>query len=174
MYTLTPLPDLIAAIASIAAVMIGYDSAFIGTTISLSSFKSEFGFGKMTTKETDLISANIVSCYQAGCFFGALVSQKKIPFPASISTLLRSVFAHPFPRPQLGYVVGQLLGRKWGLLASSMLFTLGAGLMLGATGERGLGLIYVSSESENLSLFIRSGWVFVAHLLARFALFRYM
>lgn len=99
MYTLTPLPDLIAAIASIAAVMIGYDSAFIGTTISLSSFKSEFGFGKMTTKETDLISANIVSCYQAGCFFGALVSQKKNSFPRLHLHITSFRICSPFSTP---------------------------------------------------------------------------
>lgn len=75
-----------AIIATFAAVMIGYviaqlsfvshsprfltlyryDSAFIGTSISLASFKSEFSLMSKTATEFDLISANIVSLYQAG------------------------------------------------------------------------------------------------------------
>jgi MFS family permease len=102
------------AVAAFAAVMIGYDSAFIGGTIALASFKEEFGLDKMSTSQVNFLSANIVSCYQAGCFFGAL----------------------------FGYPIGQLWGRKKGLMFAGMVFVLGAGLMLGATGERGLGLLY--------------------------------
>ena len=36
-------PDALASVAAFAAVMIGYDSAFIGTSISLASFKNELG-----------------------------------------------------------------------------------------------------------------------------------
>ncbi|CAG8947141.1 unnamed protein product [Penicillium salamii] len=105
---------LLAAVASCTSCMIGYDSAFIGTTISLDSFKDEFGFGAMGDTERNLISANIVSCYQAGAFFGAF-------------------FAYP---------IGHFWGRRIGLLAAGLVFTLGAGLMLGANGDRGLGLLY--------------------------------
>ncbi|KAJ5950953.1 Major facilitator superfamily domain general substrate transporter [Penicillium vulpinum] len=105
---------LLAAVASCTSCMIGYDSAFIGTTLSLDSFKSEFGFNEMSDSTRNLISANIVSCYQAGAFFGAF-------------------FAYP---------IGHFWGRKIGLLASGLIFTLGAGLMLGVTGDRGLGLLY--------------------------------
>ncbi|EXJ95027.1 hypothetical protein A1O1_00145 [Capronia coronata CBS 617.96] len=103
-----------AAVAGSAAMMIGYDSAFIGGTLALTSFRDEFGFGDMSKSQVNLLSANIVSCYQAGAFFGAF-------------------FAYP---------AGHYLGRRWGLVIFSALFTLGAGLMLGATGARGLGLIY--------------------------------
>ncbi|KAF8533357.1 putative quinate permease [Trichophaea hybrida] len=103
-----------ASIAAFAAVMIGYDSAFIGGTIALPSFRKEFGFDKLAVKEVNFLSANIVSCYQAGCFFGAL----------------------------FGYPLGQLLGRKKGLMIAGAVFILGAGMMLGATASRGLGLIY--------------------------------
>jgi MFS family permease len=89
-------------------------SAFIGTTLSLDSFKNEFGFKKMTTAHVNLLSANIVSCYQAGAFFGALFA----------------------------YIAAFFTGRVSGLFIFSIIFTLGAGLMLGANGERGLGLIY--------------------------------
>ncbi|KAJ5689901.1 Major facilitator superfamily domain general substrate transporter [Penicillium macrosclerotiorum] len=105
---------LLAAVASFTSCMIGYDSAFIGTTISLQSFKDEFHFDTMSDSAQDLLSANIVSLYQAGAFFGAF-------------------FAYP---------IGHFWGRKIGLLASALVFILGAGLMLGANGDRGLGLIY--------------------------------
>ena len=94
--------------------MIGYDSAFIGGTLALTSFKDEFGFDTLSKSKVSLTSANIVSCYQAGAFFGAF-------------------FAYP---------AGHYLGRKIGLTIFSAVFTLGAGMMLGATGSRGLGLIY--------------------------------
>jgi MFS family permease len=94
--------------------MIGYDSAFIGTTLSLDSFKDEFRWEEMSDSKQGLVSANIVSLYQAGAFFGAL-------------------FAYP---------AGHFWGRRLGLMASALVFFLGAGMMLGANGDRGLGLIY--------------------------------
>lgn len=103
-----------AAVAAFCAVMIGYDSAFIGGTIALASFKSEFNWKQYTTDQANLVSANIVSVYQAGAFFGSFGA----------------------------YIAGHFLGRKRGLQIFSSIFILGAGLMLGATGERGLGLIY--------------------------------
>ena len=104
----------LAAVASCASCMIGYDSAFIGTTLALDSFKDEFRFEELSDSAVDLMSANIVSCYQAGAFFGAL-------------------FAYP---------VGHFWGRKIGLIVASLVFILGSGLMLGVSGERGLGLLY--------------------------------
>jgi MFS family permease len=104
----------LAAVAGSAAIMIGYDSAFIGTTLSLQSFKNEFRFDKISTAQVNLLSANIVSCYQAGAFFGALFA----------------------------YVTAYYTGRTSGLALYSAIFMLGSGLMLGANGERGLGLIY--------------------------------
>ncbi|KAG4025167.1 hypothetical protein MFRU_064g00040 [Monilinia fructicola] len=103
-----------ATVAAFCAVMIGYDSAFIGGTIALTSFKDEFKWSQYSEKESLLISENIVSLYQAGAFFGALGA----------------------------YAAGHYLGRKMGLQVFSGIFVLGAGLMLGANGDRGLGLIY--------------------------------
>jgi len=60
-----------ALVAGSAAMMIGYDSAFIGGTLALSSFEHEFGFNKLSTSEVNFKNENIVSCYQAGAFFGA-------------------------------------------------------------------------------------------------------
>lgn len=115
---------LLAAVASCTSCMIGYDSAFIGTTLALQSFKDEFGFDDMAAAEKDLISANIVSTYQAGAFFGAF-------------------FAYP---------VGHFWGRRIGLLVSALVFFLGAGLMLGANGDRGLGLLYAGRVLAGLGV----------------------
>ncbi|KAI1174826.1 general substrate transporter [Nemania sp. FL0916] len=103
-----------ASVASFASCMIGYDSAFIGTTLALPSFKNEFQFDSLSTDEQALISANIVSLYQAGAFFGSLFA----------------------------YGSTHYLGRRKSLVVFVAIFILGAGLMLGATRERGLGLIY--------------------------------
>jgi len=45
---------------------LSYDSAFIGTSISLASFRKEFGLDLMSDGEVDTIEGNIVSTYQAG------------------------------------------------------------------------------------------------------------
>lgn len=103
-----------AAVAAFAAVMIGYDSAFIGGAIALTSFQSEFNWSQYSRSKVDLISANIVSCYQAGAFFGAF-------------------FAYP---------VGHFWGRKQGLQVFSCVFIVGAAMMLGTNARRGLGLLY--------------------------------
>jgi sugar porter (SP) family MFS transporter len=94
---------------------IGYDSAFIGTTLALPSFVAEFGLSekRMSTAEIALTKANIVSVYQAGAFFGALGA----------------------------YITSFYLGRRMTLLIWTAIFMVGAGMMLGANGERGLGLI---------------------------------
>ncbi|KAF2145129.1 uncharacterized protein K452DRAFT_244794, partial [Aplosporella prunicola CBS 121167] len=102
-----------ATIASFASCMIGYDSAFIGTTLSLPAFEQEFKFDKMSDDHLALVKANIVSVYQAGAFFGSLFA----------------------------YVSSYFLGRKKSLQLFTTVFILGAGIMLGANSHRGLGLI---------------------------------
>jgi MFS family permease len=129
---------LLAGVASLTSCMIGYDSAFIGTTLSLPSFRSEFNFDSMSSSKQDLVSANIVSCYQAGAFFGALFA----------------------------YGISPFWGRKIGLLIASLVFTLGAGLMLGANGERGLGLIYAGRVLAGLGVGAGSNFtpIYIAEL----------
>ena len=124
--------------ANFAAVMIGYDSAFIGGTIALSSFQSEFGLDKMSTADVNFLSANIVSTYQAGCFFGALA----------------------------GYPLGQIYGRKHGLMVAGLIFIFGAGLMLGANAERGLAILYVGRVIAGLGIGIASNLtpIYIAEL----------
>jgi len=68
----------------------------------------------MTKSHLALVEANIVSIYQAGAFFGALFA----------------------------YVSAFYIGRKKSLWIWTTIFIIGAGIMLGANGKRGLGLIY--------------------------------
>lgn len=105
---------LLAGTAASAAIIIGYDAGFIGGTVSLASFVAEFGLDKLSTSQQTLINANVVSVFQAGAFWGAL----------SI------------------YPIGELIGRKIGLVISGLLLTIGAAISLIATGDRGLGAIY--------------------------------
>lgn len=102
-----------AIVASWASCMIGYDSAFIGTTLALPSFVEEFEFAKLSADALALRKANIVSVYQAGAFFGSFGA----------------------------YASSHFLGRRKSLLIWVLVFILGAGMMLGANRERGLGLI---------------------------------
>ena len=88
-----------AAVASWASCMIGYDSAFIGTTLALPSFVHEF---KLNEMDPDKLA-----------FFGSFGA----------------------------YASSYYLGRRYSLLVWCLVFILGAGLMLGANAERGLGLI---------------------------------
>lgn len=105
---------LCAVTAAAAAVIIGYDAGFIGGTIALSSFQREFGIDRMAANERTFVTANVVSVFQAGAFFGLL----------------------------LMYPVGELAGRKAGLVISGFLLTFGAAISLIANGERGLAAIY--------------------------------
>ncbi|KAK4187474.1 general substrate transporter [Podospora australis] len=99
-----------AAVASFAACMIGYDSAFIGTTLALPSFTEEFDFASYSPSGLALLQANIVSVYQAGAFFGSLFA----------------------------YVTSHFLGRRKSLFIFTVVFSIGAGIMLAANKERGM------------------------------------
>lgn len=103
-------PYVLALIAAWGGVLFGYDSAFIGGTLALPSFSHQFGLDKMSTSQKAFTSSNIVSTYQGGCFFGAL----------------------------LGFFIAEKWGRRATLLGASLLFCLGAGLMLGATNSLGI------------------------------------
>ncbi|KAJ5966269.1 hypothetical protein N7481_012983 [Penicillium waksmanii] len=98
--------------ASMGSSMFGYDSAFIGGTITLPSFKSRFGLDSDSKEALASLSANIVSTFQAGCFFGAI---------------LVSYFTEKF-------------GRRIPLVSCGILFNLGVVLQLASSGN--VGLIY--------------------------------
>ncbi|KAH8670691.1 general substrate transporter [Ilyonectria robusta] len=121
----------LALVASCGSNMIGYTSAFIGTTITLESFKKEFGIDTKTTEERNLISENIVSLFIAGAFFGALLT----------------------------YILSHWVGRKWCLTIASAMFTLGAGLQCGANHTTGLGILYGGRVISGLATGIASNIV---------------
>ncbi|KZL88322.1 quinate permease [Colletotrichum incanum] len=118
----------LACIASCGSCMIGYTSAFIGTTVALDSFKREFGLDKLSTSERNLISENIVSLFVAGAFFGALLT----------------------------YCLSYSIGRKWCLAIGATTFSLGAGLTCGASGSLGLGILYAGRVFSGLGTGVAS------------------
>ncbi|KPI42804.1 putative quinate permease [Cyphellophora attinorum] len=62
---------LIALVASMSALAMGYDTAVIGGTMALDSFRRDYGLDQVSTKHRDTVQGNIVSTFQAGCFWGA-------------------------------------------------------------------------------------------------------
>lgn len=71
--------------------------------MALDSFRRDFKLVGRTQFERDTIQGNIVSTFQAGCFFGALLT---------------------FP-------IGERIGRRKAILAASLIFLLGGTLMVG-------------------------------------------
>lgn len=118
----------LAVIASCGSCMIGYTSAFIGTTVGLEAFQSEFGLDKLTKAEDNLISENIVSLFVAGAFFGALLT----------------------------YCLSHFIGRKRCLAIGATTFSLGAGLQCGASSSTGLGILYAGRVLTGLGTGVAS------------------
>ncbi|KAH8761211.1 sugar transporter [Diaporthe sp. PMI_573] len=56
------------------ALALGYDVSVMGGTLILPAFERDFGLLNKSQKELDDLTSNIVSCFQAGMFFGALGS----------------------------------------------------------------------------------------------------
>ena len=52
----------------------GYDTSVIGGTMALESFKKDFGLETADATRRDTLQGNIVSTFQAGCFFGSLLT----------------------------------------------------------------------------------------------------
>lgn len=103
---------LLALSAAMGSSMFGYDSSFIGGTLSLPSFRSKFGLAKASANQRAALSSNIVSTFQGGCFFGTI----------------------------LCYMIAEKLGMRLTLMLCGVLFDIGTACQVAATG--GLGLIY--------------------------------
>ncbi|KAF2645798.1 general substrate transporter [Massarina eburnea CBS 473.64] len=104
-----------ALVISMGVLAYGYDSAFIGTTITQKSFLRDFGMDVMSKKEVADISSNLTSIYSAGGFFGALFM----------------------------YFALELLGRRMTVILSDIIFLVGAAFCtIGTTSGKSLGLIY--------------------------------
>ena len=102
-----------AAVASFAACLIGYESAFFGTTLALPAFTEEFDFASYDDNDLAVLKQDIVSVYQAGAFFGSLAA----------------------------FGTSYWLGRRWSLLFFNVIFAVGCIMQMTCTGEKGLGLI---------------------------------
>lgn len=100
----------------------GYDSAFIGTTITLSSFQRDFGLSSKSEGEQNNISSNITSAYSAGGFFGAFFMFFSL----------------------------EILGRRTTVIISDAIFILGAILCIVPTNQ--LGLIYAGRVLTGLGV----------------------
>ncbi|KAG6901926.1 hypothetical protein C0995_006637 [Termitomyces sp. Mi166 len=127
-----------ASISTFAAVMIGYDAAFIGTSIALPSFKVEFGLDKVSASKFAFISANIVSLYQAGYAYGLVVV---------VST---NWFAHGITAPSLALSLATLSASSTAVRSKTGLRIVYAGrvivgLAIGAASN--LAPIYVAEIS---------------------------
>ncbi|CEN60915.1 Putative Sugar transporter [Aspergillus calidoustus] len=103
---------LIAVVMSMGAIAMGYDTSVIGGTMALDSFRRDFGLNNRSESETDTLEGNIVSTFQAGCFFGSLLT---------------------FP-------LAEKFGRKLATIIAVSIFCVGGSLMTAASGH--LGLIY--------------------------------
>lgn len=73
----------------------------------MDSFRRDFDLVKVTSKQRDTLQGNIVSTFQAGCFFGALLM---------------------FP-------LAERIGRKKAIMISSWIFLIGGALMTAANGK---------------------------------------
>ncbi|KAH6689646.1 quinate permease [Plectosphaerella plurivora] len=113
---------LIALVASMSALAMGYDTAVIGGTMALDSFRRDFGLDQVAQTQRDTIQGNIVSTFQAGCFFGALCT---------------------FP-------IAEKWGRKKTVMLASLVFLLGGTLMTAARGD--LNYIYAGRAIAGLGI----------------------
>ncbi|KAI1843471.1 hypothetical protein JX266_010297 [Neoarthrinium moseri] len=98
---------LIALVASMSALAMGYDTAVIGGTMALNSFVRDFHLSDISKTDRDTVQGNIVSTFQAGCFFGALLT---------------------FP-------IAEKIGRKKTVMIAALVFLLGGTLMTAAQGS---------------------------------------
>ncbi|KAF8857281.1 hypothetical protein BDZ45DRAFT_803417 [Acephala macrosclerotiorum] len=61
----------VAAVASTASILFGFDTGVAGSVVALKSFSTDFKFSTNAAKAAD-VSSNIVALLNAGAFFGAL------------------------------------------------------------------------------------------------------
>lgn len=113
---------LLALCSSMGSAMFGYDSAFIGGSLTLPAFESRFNFADASSSYKDALSANIVSTFQAGCFFGAIIC----------------------------WLVTEKLGRRLTLIICGIVFDIGVILQLASPGI--LGLIYAGRVLTGLGV----------------------
>ncbi|KAI1099545.1 general substrate transporter [Jackrogersella minutella] len=108
--------------ASMGSSMFGYDSSFVGGAITLPSFVSRFGLGTSSSGLSAALSANIISTFQAGCFFGAII---------------------------MAYLA-EKYGRKFPLVGCGLVYNVGTIVQVASTGS--LSMIYVGRVLTGLAV----------------------
>ncbi|RKU43743.1 hypothetical protein DL546_005985 [Coniochaeta pulveracea] len=104
---------LLACSACFGAMSFGWDNSVIGGVIELPSFKEDYGLaGDANKVRVANLSSNIVSVLQAGCFLGSL----------------------------LAWPLTDRFGRKWCLVGTSMLITVG--IIMQAASNKNVGTLY--------------------------------
>ncbi|KAF3179589.1 hypothetical protein EYR41_002991 [Orbilia oligospora] len=103
---------LIAVVVSMGSLAMGYDTAVIGGTMALDSFKRDFGLNSGSQHWRDILQGNIVSTFQAGTFFGTLLT----------------------------FAIGEKFGRKKAIMLAVAVFLIGGTLMTCSNGH--LPLVY--------------------------------
>lgn len=88
----------------------GYDTSVIGGTMALNSFQRDFGLAETSGTDRDTLQGNIVSTFQAGCFFGSLLT---------------------FP-------LAEQIGRKRAIFVAAAVFIVGGTLMTASHGKLAL------------------------------------
>lgn len=90
--------------------------------MALNSFIRDFGWANVSKSTRDGIQANIVSTFQAGCFFGALLT----------------------------FTIAEKIGRKRTVMIAGLVFLVGAALQTAARGS--LNLIYAGRAIAGLGI----------------------
>ncbi|KJZ70948.1 hypothetical protein HIM_09652 [Hirsutella minnesotensis 3608] len=116
---------MVAIIASMSAVTMGYDTSVIGGTMALDSFRRDFGLLSASGTYRDTLQGNIVSTFQAGCFFGSLLT-----FPLAEKIGRRKAI---FVAATVFITGGVLMTAAHGLLAMLIVGRAVAGLGIGAS-----------------------------------------
>ncbi|KAL8408636.1 hypothetical protein RB594_007181 [Gaeumannomyces avenae] len=123
----------VALVASCAALAMGYDTAVIGGTMALDSFKRDFGLESALPHVRDATQADIISTFHVGCFFGALLT---------------------FP-------IAEAIGRRKAILMAAIVFMVGGSMMAAAQGStaviiagRAIGGLGIGSASLVVPVYI--------------------
>ncbi|KAK6203084.1 uncharacterized protein RJT21DRAFT_83882 [Scheffersomyces amazonensis] len=113
---------LTALAASMAAIIIGYDGSFIGSTVTLPSFQNTFNL--VNNPNASNIISNVISVFHIGCFFGALAS----------------------------YPCSYYFGRRLPLIFVSIINIIGCGIMLLASSRHGLTPLYAGRVLSGIAV----------------------
>ncbi|KAK7462368.1 hypothetical protein VKT23_007969 [Stygiomarasmius scandens] len=111
-----------AIVISFGALLFGYCASFIGTTITLTAFKQDFGLAELSETARNNIDSNIVSAFQACAIGGAL----------------------------FGYPIMEKFGRKICLQVSGLIFMVSAVLQIAASHS--LDMIYAGRALGGFSV----------------------